>query len=172
MADISFEQLDESDPHNGGWTDTDDGDTKLSFWTAPAANGRVLELGITGISSGVRRFDATLLRGPGADIVFEQLDAGGAFAWMDAHDGEGGTYSIWTAPGAPGGMLEVTLIAVPGAAPRVEVTWLDTGPVAKPARAVEPVRAMPSTSLVARRAPVASTDAIDLASWRTRKRPN
>jgi hypothetical protein len=66
------------------------------------------------------------------DVVFKQLGAGGSFAWMDAHDGQDGVLSIWTAPGAPGGVIEVTVAGLPpGVVPLVEITWLDT------ARAVE-----------------------------------
>ena len=31
MAEILFERLDARDPRNRGWTDSDNGDTKLSF---------------------------------------------------------------------------------------------------------------------------------------------
>jgi hypothetical protein len=188
MADISFEQRDASDPSNGGWMDfAEDGGTRTSFWTAPAAPGWMIEFAITGLSSGGPSFEVIGLSSSGAVIAFEQLGAGGQFAWMDAHDGEGGVFSIWTAPAAPGGVLEVTVVAVPGAARRVAVAWLDTRPVAKPAQVAKPVAkpaqvvkpvrvAKPASvarpALLVKPAGASRANVIDLTSWRQRGRPN
>ena len=162
MDGIVFTQLDGTDPSNGGWMDyAEDGGTRTSFWTAPAGHALgMIEFAVTSLSSAAPGggcnpgFEVIGLRSSGAEIVFEQLDVDTAVpGWTN--DGEGGLLSIWTALVAPGGAFAVTVTAVPDADPRVEVTWIPFGPVAQSV-------------------PVARADAnvIDLASWRTRQRPN
>jgi hypothetical protein len=61
------------------------------------------------------------------DVEFEHLGGDDPrTAWFDAHDGEGGRYSLWTAKEAPGGLIEIT-VSEPrdGLPPRVEIKWLD-----------------------------------------------